>query len=222
MSRWKSVRLVLGLLAAGSIAAAAYALAGDDAKKDVKGDGKPAAAQAAASDKADQAKETEAWMALAKPGKEHEAMKKMEGEYDVEVEVVMQPGAPPVKSTGKQTSKMMMGGRYLHSDYTGEMMGMPFHGASLTGYDNATKKHFSAWIDDMGTGIMLAKGTASPDGKVVTLLGEYDDPMTNQKHKYRWVTTFVTDDKYTFDWLDADKDGKNEYRMLHNTYTRVK
>ena len=69
---------------------------------------------------------------------------------------------------------------------------------------------------------MLAEGTASPDGKVVTLTGEYNDPMTNQKHKYRWVTTFASDDKYTFDWIDSDKDGKNEYRMMHNTYTRSK
>ena len=218
MSHWKSVRLVLGLLAVGSIAAAAYALAGDDAKKDVKGDAK----QAAASDKGDQAKEMEAWMALAKPGKEHAAMKRMEGEYDVEVEMVMQSGAEPQKSKGKERSALMMGGRYLHGDYTGEMMGMPFHGASLMGYDNAKKKYFSAWIDDMGTGIMLAEGTASADGKVITLRGEYDDPMANQKRKYRWVTTIVSDDKHTFDWFDSDKDGKNEFRMMHNTYTRTK
>src|SRR2546423_1816414 len=165
MSLHKPVRLALGLLAIVSFAAAAYALGTDDAKKkDAAGE----ARQAAASDAAarDQAKEMEAWMALAKPGKEHAAMKRMEGEFDVEVVMVMQPGAEPMKSSGKQKSVMIMGGRYLHADYTGEMMGMTFHGASLTGYDNAKKKHFSAWIDDMGTGIMLAEGTASPDGKV--------------------------------------------------------
>ena len=221
MSLHKPVRLALGLLAIVSVAAAAYALADDDAKKkSTEGEAK----QAAASDAkpANAQADMEAWMALAKPGKEHAAMKRMAGEYDVDVEMVMQPGAPPMKSKGKQKSTMIMGGRYMHADYTGEAMGMPFHGASLTGYDNAKKKHFSAWIDDMGTGIMLAEGTASPDGKVITLHGEYDDPMTKQKHKYRWVTTFTSDDQYTFDWFDADKDGKNEYRMLHNTYTRVK
>src|SRR6266513_1241369 len=96
---------------------------------------------------------------------------------------LVKPGAEPMKSSGKQKSVMIMGGRYLHADYTGEMMGKTFHGASLTGYDNAKKKHFSAWIDDMGTGIMLAEGTASPDGKVVTLSGEYYDPMTKSSHK---------------------------------------
>jgi hypothetical protein len=211
MPKSTSFRLALALLA--------YAIAGDETKKDAA---PGEAEQAAASTPADQAKMMEAWMAMAKPGKEHAAMKRMEGEYDVDVEMVMQPGAPPQKSKGKAKYAMIMGGRYLHADYTGETMGMAFHGASLMGYDNAKKKYFSAWIDDMGTGIMLAEGTGSPDGKVTTLSGEYDDPMTGQKRKYRWVTTVVSDDKHTFDWLDADKDGKNEYRMMRNTYTRVK
>jgi hypothetical protein len=222
MPQWKSVRLVVCLLVVASVGAAAFALADEEAKnaagKRAEGDAK----QASASESADEAKMMEAWMALSKPGKEHAALKRLEGEYDVDVEMVMKPGAPPMKSKGKARYAMIMGGRYLHADYTGETMGMPFHGASLMGYDNAKKKYFSAWIDDMGTGIMLAEGTGSPDGKVTTLSGEYDDPMTHQKRKYRWVTTVVSDDKHTFDWLDADKDGKNEYRMMRNTYTRVK
>ena len=132
MSLHKPVRRALGLLAVVSLAAAAYALGADDAKKkDAAGE----AQQAAASDKGDPAKEMEAWMALAKPGNEHAAMKRMEGEFDVEVELVTEPGAQPQKSKGKQKSVMIMGGRYLHADYTGEMMGMTFHGASLNGYE---------------------------------------------------------------------------------------
>jgi len=222
MSRSNSLRLVLALLASVSLAAAAYALAADDAKDSAKKDSAGEAKQASASTPADEAKMMEAWMALAKPGKEHAALKRMEGEYDVDVEMVMQPGAPAQKSKGKAKYGMIMGGRYLHADYAGETMGMPFHGASLMGYDNAKKKYFSAWVDDMSTGIMLGEGTGSPDGKVTTLTGEYEDPMTHQKRKYRWVTTVVSDDKHTFDWFDADKDGKGEYRMMRNTYTRVK
>jgi hypothetical protein len=209
MSPWKTLRLSLAPMAVVSLAAAAYALGAQDAKKP-----QPALSP-------EQQKEMEAWMAIAKPGKEHEAMKRMEGTFDVQVEMVMQPGMPAEKSTGKQTAKMIMGGRYLAADYTGEAMGQPFHGASLTGYDNLKKKHFGAWIDDMSTGMMLAEGTASPDGKVITLHGEYTDPM-NKKHKYRWVTTIDSDDRYTFDWFDADETGRGEYRMLHNTYTRAK
>jgi len=208
MSSWKSLRPSLGLLAALSLVMAAYALGADDAKK----------AQPALTP--EQQKEMEAWMAVAKPGKEHEAMKHMEGTFDVAVEMVMQPGAPAEKSTGKQVAKMIFGGRYLHADFTGETMGQTFHGASLTGYDNVKKKHFSAWIDDMGTGLLTAEGTASADGKVVTLHGEYTDPM-QKKHTFRWVTTFESDDRYTFDWFDTAAGGK-EFRMMRATYTRAK
>lgn len=218
MSQGKSARLMLGLLAIMSLGAAAYALAADDAKKADGGDARPAAA----SDSADQAKMMEMWMALAKPGEPHARLKEMAGEFDVEVEVVMQPGTPPQKSKGKEKSRMVMGGRYLQGDFTGTMMGSEFHGASMMGYDNAKKKYFSAWVDDMSTGIMLGEGTASADGKVITMSGEYEDPMSQSKRRYRWVTTAQGRDKYVFDWFDADKEGKNEFRMMHNVYTRVR
>jgi hypothetical protein len=208
MSPWKTVRTSLVLLALLSLAAAAYALGADDAKKS-----QPALTP-------EQQKEMEAWMAVARPGKEHEAMKRMEGTFDVTVEMVMQPGTPAEKSAGKQTAKMIFGGRYLHADFTGESMGQAFHGASLTGYDNVKKKHFSAWIDDMGTGLLTAEGTASADGKVITLHGEYTDPM-QKKHTFRWVTTIESDDQYTFDWFDTAAGGK-EFRMMRATYTRTK
>ena len=218
MSLRKSLRPALALVAIVSIAAGAYAAADDEAKKP-EADAKQAAAKASPDEAA---KQMEAWAALAKPGPEHERLKRMVGEFDVESELVMQPGAPPQKSKGKHKATMIMGGRYLLGDYTGEMMGTEFHGAGLTGYDNAKKKYFGTWIDDMGTGMMVAEGTCSPDGKVMTLKGEYDDPLTRQKHKYRWVTTVLSDDKHVFEWFDGDKDGKNEYRMMRVTYTRVK
>ena len=223
MSKGNSLRVALGLVAALSLAAA-YALADDEAKKDAPAKESSAAdaTQAGASEKSDPAKELEAYLAMMRPGKEHARLKAMEGEFDVDVEMVMQPGTPATKSRGKEKSAFIMGGRYLHADYTGEVMGKPFHGASLMGYDTYKKKYFSAWVDDMSTGIMLGEGTASADGKVITMSGEYDDPMTRTRHRYRWVTTLVSDDKHTFDWYDSDKDGKGEYRMMHNTYTRVK
>lgn len=234
MSLWKPVRPVLALFTVVCLAAAANVTANDQDKKDAaearEAATKQAEANAAAAREAaarsvpadDTAKQMEAWAALAKTNEHHERLKRMAGEYDVESEMVMQPGAPPQKSKGKHKATMIMGGRYLLGEFTGEMMGQTFRGAGLTGYDNAKKKYFGTWIDDMGTGMMVAEGTCSPDGKVMTLKGEYDDPMTNQKHKYRWVTTVVSDDKHVFEWFDGDKDGKNEFRMLRVTYTRVK
>ena len=49
------------------------------------------------------------------------------------------------------------------------MMGQPFTGIGVTGYDNHAKKYLSTWIDSMGTGIFSMEGTASMDGETITL-----------------------------------------------------
>ena len=41
------------------------------------------------------------------------------------------------------------------------MMGQPFSGVGIDGYDNLRKKYVTTWIDTMGTGIFSMEGTAS-------------------------------------------------------------
>ena len=49
---------------------------------------------------------------------------------------------------------MILGGRYLEQRYEGTMMGQPFSGIGVTGFDNYKKKFVSTWVDSMGTAIM--------------------------------------------------------------------
>jgi hypothetical protein len=155
------------------------------------------------------------------PGEHHAHMKQMVGTFDVEMDMVMAPGAPPQKTKGVQKSQMMLDGRYLHGDYTGDMMGMPFHGMSLMGYDNQKKKYFSAWVDSMSTGLLVFEGTCDEAGKVFTFNGEYDDPMTGRHLKVRTVSKFVSPDRYTFEWFETGPEGK-EARTMYATYTRAR
>ena len=116
---------------------------------------------------------------------------------------------------------MVLDGRYLHGDFTADMSGMPFHGNSLMGYDLQKKKYFSAWVDNMSTGLIVFEGNFDPAGKVLTVAGEYDDPMTNKHMKVRDVTTVVSPDQYKFEWFETGPDGK-ENRTMAGTYTRTK
>ena len=219
----KSMRLGFVLVATGCLAVAVTAIAKDDEKKPDSNQDARAAADKAKGDKkaADPAAEMEAWMKLGQPGPEHARLKKWVGTYNTEAEMVMAPGTPAQKSSGKQTYEEMLGGRYIHGQYTSEMMGMPFTGMSLTGYDNQKKKYFSAWVDSMSTGIMVSEGTADASGKVITFTGSYDDPMSGKSKKYRQVTTVESDDRHKFEWFENDEAGK-EYRMMLVTYTRAK
>jgi hypothetical protein len=205
------------------------AFAADD-KDTAKRDPAPAAdAQPAADRKATDKKNAstpspqdfQAFMEMNKPGEHHAHLKRLVGTFDVESEMIMAPGAPPQKTKGVQKSEMVLDGRYLHGDYSGDMMGMPFRGMSLMGYDNHKKKYFNAWIDSMSTGLVTFDGTCDKDGKVFTFTGEYDDPMTQRKTKVRHVTRVLSADKHTFEWFDTLENGK-EHRSMFITYTRRK
>ena len=208
----KSLRLALVLFATCCLALAVCAIAKDE---------KPAAADGKKSAPADPAADFEAFLKANQPGEHHAHLKQLVGTFDVDMETVMAPGAPPQKSKGVSKSEMVLGGRYLHGSYKGEMMGMPFEGNSLMGYDLQKKKYFNAWVDSMGTGIMVFEGTCDGAGKAFTFTGEYDDPITKAHTKIRHVTKIVSPEKYTFEWFETGPDGK-ERKTMSATYTRVK
>src|SRR5688500_9366176 len=58
-----------------------------------------------------------AWMKAMMPGKPHEIFKQMVGTYDTTVKFKMSADAPEQQSTGSTTNEMILGGRYLKSDY---------------------------------------------------------------------------------------------------------
>src|SRR6476646_4676177 len=155
MSSSKSLRLVpvvtVTLCLALCLALPVRSLAKDDKPAEQASEKKQAEKKDAGPGQA----ELEAFMKLSQPGEHHAHLKQMVGTFDVDMEIVAAPGAPPTKSKGSQKSHMLLDGRYLASEYTGDMMGMPFRGMSLMGYDNQKKKYFNAWIDSMSTGILV-------------------------------------------------------------------
>ena len=77
---------------------------------------------------------------------------------------IFMPGAPP-DSKAVMTTTMVLGGRYSHSMFKGTWGGMPFEGVATLGYNNATGKFESTWMDNMGTGTMYLAGTYDKDKK---------------------------------------------------------
>ena len=86
------------------------------------------------------------------------------------------------------------------------------------GYDNHTKKYVSTWMDSMGTGIYFFEGTAGADGKTITQIARYDDPVQGPM-EWRSVTTIVDDDNLAVEMYGTGKSGKEE-KMMEGTYTR--
>src|SRR5678815_2151756 len=110
------------------------------------------------------------------PGAEHKKLEPFVGEWNAEVKMWMAPDAPPTVSKGTAKSAWILNGRFVQEDFTGEMMGKPFKGMSLTGYDNVRQKYRSVWVDDMSTTIVTSEGDADPAGKVFLSLIHISEP----------------------------------------------
>jgi hypothetical protein len=121
------------------------------------------------------------------PGPEHAILKKDAGVWDVTMEMTF-PGVPPMTMTGVETSTLM-GGRWLITKFESDMMGQPFEGQGITGWDPAKKAYVGVWADTMGT--QMTHSEATYDAETDTLTGwmEMPDPMggmTKTKTEETW------------------------------------
>ena len=153
------------------------------------------------------------------PGEAHKVLEPRIGEWTAEVKSWMAPGQPPVVSQGSAMSQWVMNGRFVQEEFHGEMMGKPFTGMSLTGYDNMKQKYVSIWIDDVSTSIFVSEGTAEDDGKVITFSGKMDCPFTSEKDiPVKHVLRILGPDKQVFEMYDP-RMGENT-KAMEITYTR--
>ena len=155
---------------------------------------------------------------LATPGEPHKQLASLAGSWTTKTKSWMKPDKPPMETTGTCEDKALLDGRFLQQECTGEMMGQPYTGIGVHGYDNLTKKYVTTWMDSMGTGIFVMEGTASADGQTITLHGSHPDPMGGVM-KHRAVWKFVDANTQTFEMYHKGKDGK-EMKMMEITYTR--
>lgn len=169
----------------------------------------------------DQAKVMEAYAKAAAPGPQHKMLATMAGSWEFTAKMWPAPGAPAEEMKGTAERKMILGGRYLQEEASGQVSGMPFHGSGLNGYDNVQGKYVGTWIDSMGTGISHSAGTADATGRVITYDREEFDPLTKAKSKGRDVLHIVNDDKQVIEFHKLLPDGK-EYKMMEIVFTRKK
>jgi len=161
------------------------------------------------------------WMDLAKPSIYHQRLSYFVGEWDLVARMWMQgPDAPPQESSGRASYRWLMDGRWLAEDFSGDMMGMPFTGFSLMGYDNFRREYVGIWIDSMSTTMATMAGRLDQSGKVITMYGEMDEPATGDLGKMvAYVTRIVDDHTHVFEIHDLGMGGPNT-KMMEITYTR--
>jgi hypothetical protein len=171
----------------------------------------------------DSATEMKAMMDYGTPGEMHKMLAASNGTWNSETTWWHHDGAPAQKSMGTAVNTMIMGGRYQSSKHSGNMMGMPFEGQSLTAYDNAKKKFVSTWVDNWGTGIMMMEGSWDNAAKTLTMSGSMPDLCRPGKTcTMREAFTMVDDNTQKMEMYGPDPKTGKEFKMMVINLTRKK
>lgn len=158
-----------------------------------------------------------AWQESMTTGPQHKMLGNMVGEWEGDITMWMEPGQPPQNSKGTVKYESVFDGKYIMGKFSGDMMGMPFSGMEICGYDNVKKVFFSFWIDNMGTGTMYLEGSFDEKSNTLNYSGETVGPMGN-KMKVREVTTVIDKDHSKFEmFMDM---GSGEMKSMEINYTR--
>jgi hypothetical protein len=123
-----------------------------------------------------------------------------------------EPNGKSEKAASIAVVRMILGGRYQEADYKGTMMGQPFEGKSTLAYNNASQEYTKTFIDNMGTGMMVAMGKYDEKTKSMELKGEMVNPLNGKKTPYREVYTIVDPTTRKMEMFDT-KNG-TEYKSM--------
>jgi hypothetical protein len=167
----------------------------------------------------DSAAMMKAWQEAMTVSDNHKMLAKTNGTWTGEVTMWMAEGAPAQTSASTSVTESIYDGLYSQTKHSGDMMGMPFQGTSIMGYDNMKKEFFSTWIDNMGSGVMVMTGQMT--GKTINLSGNVRC-MNGQDAPMREVFTMVDDDHMTMEMYGPDPATGKEYKNMEIKYTRKK
>jgi hypothetical protein len=140
-----------------------------------------------------------AWQEYMTPGDEHAMLANLVGEWEGDITMWMDPSQPPQNTKGTAKYLAIMDGRYIEGTYGAMMMGMPFEGKDISGYDKAKKKYFTFWIDNMGSGMTMARGKYDEKTKFCSMKGTMIDPISGGEVEYRQTMKFIDDNNQHFE-----------------------
>jgi len=136
---------------------------------------------------------------MAQAGKEHKWLATHAGEWNAKV------GGMMGESEGTNKVESVLGGLWNVSHFESEMMGQPFQGMEILGYDPQKGKFVSAWVDSMATTLAVMEGTYDAETRKLTMKGQ-SVGMDGQPAEVVNVTEYK-DDAMAFTMNMAGPDG---------------
>ena len=151
---------------------------------------------------------------------EHEWLKSFIGEWDVTIEVWLDPDAEPDRATGRETVRAI-GDFWIVADLDTTLMGSPVTRAFTIGYDPGKEKYIAMWVDSVSSVMWLYEGERDEAARTLTLRTEGAMRPGGEVVKYKAVTEFKSDDHRTYTSNVQLPDGSCEVLAILD-YQRIK
>jgi hypothetical protein len=140
------------------------------------------------------------------------------GTWDAVIEIQLKAETAPITSQGVEYDKMSADGKWLISDFEGQLFGSKFTGHAVTGFDAKKGKYVGVWIDP-SSGINLVDGEYDTRNRIFTTVSYKADKTDDAQMKQ--VTDESTPDVRVVTFPSPEIAGRKIYKMKI-TYKRRK
>ncbi|MFQ5506802.1 MAG: dienelactone hydrolase family protein [Planctomycetota bacterium] len=152
------------------------------------------------------------------PGELHRVLWREVGVWDCTMKL-FQPSQEASISKGTETTRLLAGGLWVVSDYEGELLGVPYHGHGVIGYDSARRKLVGTWVDSMSDRLSQMEGVYDAKTRTRTMWVDSIDPTTGKTRKDRHVLRYEGEDAMLFS-IFVVRPGETDSKVIEVTMKR--
>lgn len=157
---------------------------------------------------------------LATPGEHHRHLARLVGTWQA-TGTYWLPSGEQETAAGTIENTWILGGLFLESRLTGELLGDTYEGRALEGYDYVTEQYMSSYVDTLGSFILNFTGTCEDDGRRRIMTAAFIDPVWGRRMISRSVLTVIDADTYRYESFLQHEDGR-EFPQMEFVARRVR
>lgn len=159
-------------------------------------------------------------MKLAAPGEHHRKLDLLVGNFKTTTTFQMSPELPVEVSVGSSEIKWILDGRFTQQKFKGSVMGQPFEGLGIVGYDNVKQEYQSIWIDSGATGMVKSTMLFDEETQAFLETGTMSCPVEGGEKSIRGVIRIIDKDQMIYEMYSPEKEG-GEKKLMEVKYERI-